>query len=67
MPQFTDLAYRGHFRIARETMQRLVTFCEEKTSDRNCGGNETTMSMDEMVHVIMWYLANESVLREIDL
>ncbi len=50
-------------------MQRLVTFCEEKTSDRNWEGNETgeKKSMDEMVHVIMWYLANESVLREIAL
>ncbi len=67
MPQYTDDVFRGHFRMSRETMQRLVTFCEEKAPDRNWGGNETPMSMEEMVHVTVWYLANQSVIREIAL
>jgi len=46
-------------------MQNLINYCEQHTSVRNYGGGEPTMSMYEMVHITVWYLANQSVMREI--
>lgn len=50
--------------MTRATMLQLVAFCEEKQSDRNWGGDPVPMSMYEMVHICVWYLANNCVMRE---
>lgn len=49
-------------------MRKLVYFCEERYSPfYDWGGEEPVMLMYEMVHIAVWYLANECVLREIAL
>lgn len=62
VPQQTEQVYMGHFRMSRQGMLRLDAYCEEKSQHFAWGGEEP-MSMYEMVHITIWFLANKCFLR----
>ena len=65
IPNLTEGDFHHHFRMGRESFLRLFSFCESK-SGFLCISNDT-MSLTEMLYICLWYLANQSSIREISL
>lgn len=66
VPQFSDNIYYGHFRMTRDSMDRLIQFSKTHSNiPYNWGGGESVMSLQEMIHIAVWFLANQYVMREV--
>lgn len=63
IPQLTDGDFFHHFRMRRNSFSTLVEFCEENITTPVAGN----MSVEEMAYITLWYLANQSCMREISL